>query len=217
MKNQHQLVGFPELCVLTGALRFFRSYPTRVLDLTPSDGIPDTQISFCCWPIEDTKQEARDRRARAREIAVDLSSLSNGDQISHRWVSGSKQVDTLVASTSSAPTQLPNMVVTERITRSQPENPEIETQNNPHSIKVKCCPVISVSKPSELETKKKRRRKRTSVPKERPAPGFFRPLESWGGKSAGYAMGYRGSLPVKWRGLYRYARDVMQKAALGRW
>jgi hypothetical protein len=59
----------------------------------------------------------------------------------------------------------------------------------------------------------------------RPRPAFFRPAPEWGGKSAGYALGYADSRPrweeeegrsggvVRQRG--KYERDRMRKASWG--
>jgi hypothetical protein len=90
------------------------------------------------------------------------------------------------------------MLVTDRALQSFRKDKEVP--------KVHLCPVVRVTQGKGdigVVSNLKARRKRV----QRTAR-FFRPLREWGGKSRGYAMGYKGSWAVeKYDTEYKYGRN----------
>lgn len=180
-------------------------------------------------PIEDTKPERRLRRRRAMEAAIGLNSMSDKSPASgvsnpaHYYYHQLNfrrrcmfQVDVparpprhLLVSTDDRA----SMVVLESTTKPLPHAPPPE--RGPGSKL--CCPLLRAhlpTPPSSIPPMKPRRRgprkRRSGSTKERPQPTFFRPDEGWGGKSAGYAMGWVSSHPAPtWRNR-TYRRDHMK-------
>jgi hypothetical protein len=85
-----------------------------------------------------------------------------------------------------------------------------------------CCPVLAVYQTDEDGMRKKYKRRRKTIQtgaSPRLPPSFFRPLMEWGGKSAGYAMGYEGSRPVPTGSVrqWKYRRDSMRSGVMSKW
>jgi len=175
-------------------------------------------------PAEDTPHEAAVRQFQAEEVAVDLDWISRtahfnaasdiscsrtGELIAP--VSSKHFVETKIPGSglkkSSAP--LPNLLLTERV---KPQFAPSKVGEDRWKAKVKCCKVFPIFRYSDSHTKRKR--KKRSHPKKTQLSGFFRPMWEWGGKSAGYAMGWRGSWPLRKPDRNRYFRDSMRRGVL---
>lgn len=82
-----------------------------------------------------------------------------------------------------------------------------------------CCLVLSATKQDSIPTRapKRRPKKRPSQSAgSRPPPSFWRPEREWGGKSAGYALGYEGSRPTPMGSTtqWKYRRDQMRSGVI---
>ncbi|KAF8515404.1 hypothetical protein BU17DRAFT_93680 [Hysterangium stoloniferum] len=196
--------------------------PARPISLMPAHytSVPHQR------PVEDTPHEAAVRQFQAQEAAVDLDRISrvalfnatsdisrsgNGGELTAP-VSSRHFVATKVSGLGlkKLSAQLPNLLLTER------DKPQVASSKvggeDRWKAKVKCCEILPIL--ADSDSHPKRKRKKRSHPKERQLPRFFRPMQEWGGKSAGYAMGWRASWPSHKPGSNRYFRDSMRRGVL---
>ncbi|KAG8754822.1 hypothetical protein FRC14_004625 [Serendipita sp. 396] len=139
--------------------------------------------------VQDSTEHRRERRARAREAAVDLSTL--GTSLPSRKLKNAP-VDCLITSSRSRP---PVAVVS-------PDLIEASNYAGP--------PVIQVHAQG-VAKKQKRRRIRVKKKLPRPPAAFWRPSTHMGPRATGYALGYAGSWMVDDPSKARYQRDCMKK------
>lgn len=110
---------------------------------------------------------------------------------------------------------LPNLLVAERH-RSTTVGPTPTDNERKLSGGIKCCLLVPVTDQTVDDKPKRQRRKHCGhAVQDRPPPAFFRPMQEWGGKSAGYALGWQGSWPVDRLTSRRYTRDKMRTGILG--
>ncbi|KAF8510784.1 hypothetical protein JB92DRAFT_2938248 [Gautieria morchelliformis] len=157
-------------------------------------------------PAEDTVDEARLRQLRAHEAAVDT------DQVLIYTHPSSPRANSTSTDTTNA-SKLPNLLVTERHPLTVTAVSKAEEIQTKHGLP-KCCPFVPLTDKARSDKPKRKRKKHRPV-RDRPLPAFYRPMEEWGGKSAGYALGWRGSWPVGRLESSRYVRDKMRKGTLG--
>lgn len=97
------------------------------------------------------------------------------------------------------------------------------TRPSPHDVPSErrlYCSVVKVDSTAIQPAEKKRRRRKHAVTeREIHTASFFRPQQEWGGKSAGYALGYVGSRPIPMGSTrqWRYRRDNMKQGVVTRW
>ena len=111
------------------------------------------------------------------------------------------------------PLQLPRLLITKPHRSADLFAPQGDENKTDHGH-AQCCPLVTLTDQSLSDTTK-RKRKRSHPVRHRPPPAFFRPMQEWGGKSAGYAMGWRGSRPANRPESRQYARDNMRRGTLG--
>jgi len=121
------------------------------------------------------------------------------------------------------------LMLAEQLRDSGASTSKAKTMHQSISARKSCCPHVQLKRP-ETEAPSQRRRERqqarrrrkhqpsraqTSATERLPAR-FFRPSWEWGGKSAGYAMGYAGSRPYDphYGDPVKYVRDRMKTAAV---
>ncbi|KAI0078762.1 hypothetical protein K474DRAFT_804409 [Panus rudis PR-1116 ss-1] len=150
-------------------------------------------------PSEDTEEEAKRRTSRAAQVAVDIN-----------WLLAESRRPTISCKKSVHPAPTPHLP--ERLKPS----PHELAKDKLHYPIVEASPVQDKTEPGAGSTKRKSRHRRKKEQPPRPPPTFWRPMIEWGGKSAGYAMGYHNSRAVwsegaRWR---PYQRDRMRRAVV---
>ncbi|KAH9847512.1 hypothetical protein C2E23DRAFT_495490 [Lenzites betulinus] len=169
----------------------------------------------------DTKEEAKRRAARAREVAVDFAWVVAESQKPYLPPPNvSKKITSVRAE---LPSPQPPLVLLEQ-PKPTPQPPRISVVSvpsftgapSPHAHTATCCPIVPASIPAAAHPDEKKRKRRRAKALQRPAvqPAFWRPQEGMGGKSLGYAWGYEGSWPVAAGETPRYRRDEMRKGVL---
>ncbi|KAI0767911.1 hypothetical protein BC629DRAFT_875835 [Irpex lacteus] len=209
------------------SFRLFSNAPPKTVSLKPK---PSPEFKSVERSYEDDDAEAARRAERAKAVAVDFDwILEQSRQPVYR---GHLRKDKVIHATLDAQTgPFPALMVAELPkpplgTPSLPlaslKLPERE-RPSPHDFPADkiCCPVIFVSEQNNPDTqgKRRRRRRKTGDVVARQPPSFFRPLREWGGKSAGYAMGYEGSRSVAVGSArqWRYRRDSMRSGVMSKW
>jgi hypothetical protein len=109
--------------------------------------------------------------------------------------------------------KLPNLLVAERHRSTTSPALKAEEIQTKHRL-FKCCPFVPLTDQARSDKPKRKRKNRHAV-RDRPFPAFYRPMQEWGGKSAGYALGWRSSWPADRRESRQYVRDKMRKGTVG--
>ncbi|KAI0346261.1 hypothetical protein BDW22DRAFT_1425763 [Trametopsis cervina] len=212
----------------TVSFRLFSNTAPKLVSLKPK---PVSVMKVAERSYVDDDAEASQRAERARVAAVDFDwILEQSLQPSYPSTRNAKKTMHLVMDT--PVDYLPMLVVdipTHKSSSSTllPPPPRLPKKEHPspHDFPADkiSCPVLSAHEPSDHKTKRRRFRRRGKTAeggvKKRPPPAFFRPLTEWGGKSAGYAMGYEGSSPALTEGARqrKYRRDSMRTGVMTKW
>ncbi|KAG8792161.1 hypothetical protein FRC17_008640 [Serendipita sp. 399] len=141
--------------------------------------------------VQDSTEKRRERRARAREAAVDPSTL--GTDLPPRKFKNAR-IDSFITASRSRPT----------VAFITPDSIEASNYAGP--------PIIQVQHQEDAEGKKKKKKRRRVKGKlPRPPAAFWRPSTHMGPRATGYALGYVGSWMVDDPSRARYQRDRMKK------
>ncbi|CCM03083.1 uncharacterized protein FIBRA_05203 [Fibroporia radiculosa] len=176
-------------------------------------------------PCEDDDEEADRRRARAAATAVNFDWIIQESRVPVSPRNCTQKKVTNVAG--DLPVPHPTLMVvglvkpppaTSRLALSLPADFAL---SSPHELPSEGvgCPLVDVAIQQESTTPAKRRWRRSRSARQRPPATFWRPLQEWGPRASGYAMGYEGSWAVSHDDpqRYKYQRDTMRKGAVSSW
>ncbi|KAI0701322.1 hypothetical protein BC835DRAFT_1411470 [Cytidiella melzeri] len=205
----------------TVSFRLFSNAPPKAVSLKPKPP-PVVKVTERAYEDDDNEASLRAERAMAAAVEVDwIMAESRKPAYPSRRTEDKKIIHgTLDTQIRPSPTLMVAEIPRPPPRTSQPSSPTsnlFETgRPNPHDFPADklCCPVLSVTPQGDNEPrrKKKRRRKTAQAAYPKQPPSFFRPLQEWGGKTAGYAWGYAGSRPVPTGSTrqWKYRRDSMR-------